>query len=757
MRQKIIICPNDIKLKLLKDNNTINNIKYMTKKEFINNYYFKYNDETIYYLMNKYNLNIDVAKVYLNNLYVIDINKEYKNNKLNYLKELKQELINNNLLVFNNIFKDYIKNKDIEVKEYYDLDLYEEELFNYKLEVPSSNINKPIYKFNTIEEEVNYICIRIIELINSGIDINKIYLTNVTEEYFYIINKLFNYYNIPINIDYNDSIYSTKVVQDFLNNNYELDLDNEEKTPINKKLINILKDLSNLDNSTDTYRKILINKIKNTKLDTITYKNAVNIKDIKSYIFNEDDYVFLLSFNLDILPKMEKDIFYINDSIKDEVNMYKTNYINKREKDIIKYLISRINNLTITYKNKTPFNSYYPSILIKELNLEVIEPDIDKYNYSNIYNEIRLGEKLDNYYTYGEKDKFLEELNTHYKIPYKTYDNSFTNISSFTMDKLRLSYTGLNTYNECKFKYYIKNILKLDNYIDTFQQYIGSLYHKILSLYRNNDFDFEKEFNNYLNNRCLTIKEKVLLVKIKKDLLELIEVLNKQQLLTGYDNTLYEQEIVINDDKTTFIGYIDKIMYYKKKEDTYFSIIDYKTGYIDTNIELMKYGLHMQLPIYLYLIKKSNILENPVFTGIYYQNILFNYPTWSKTLEKDINTRYLLNGYSTDDIDRLSIFDSTYENSNLIKSMKYTDKGFSTYSKTLADDLVNRMVDYTNNEIIKVKKGIINGDFKINPKYYEGKNISCEFCTYKDLCFTTPKDINYLKKVDDLSFLGGDL
>jgi hypothetical protein len=48
---------------------------------------------------------------------------------------------------------------------------------------------------------------------------------------------------------------------------------------------------------------------------------------------------------------MEKDISYINDSIKDEVNMYKTNYINKREKDIIKYLISRINNLTITYKN----------------------------------------------------------------------------------------------------------------------------------------------------------------------------------------------------------------------------------------------------------------------------------------------------------------------------------------------------------------------------------------------------------------------
>ena len=50
----------------------------MTKQEFISNYFFKTSKKTIYYLLNKYKWNLDVIKIYLNNLYVIDEKKEYK-------------------------------------------------------------------------------------------------------------------------------------------------------------------------------------------------------------------------------------------------------------------------------------------------------------------------------------------------------------------------------------------------------------------------------------------------------------------------------------------------------------------------------------------------------------------------------------------------------------------------------------------------------------------------------------------------------
>ncbi|MBQ3297940.1 MAG: PD-(D/E)XK nuclease family protein [Bacilli bacterium] len=761
--QKLIICPNDTKLQLLGNNNELTNIKYMTKSEYLNKYYFSYDDKALYYLMDKYNLNVDVVKVYLNNLYVINEDKDYKDEKLKYLREIKIDLISNKLLTYSPTFKKYLDNFDVEVKGYYDLDLFEEKALNYKFTYKDSNINVPVIEYQTLEEEVNGICIKIIDLINNGVDINKIYLTNISEEYLYTIKKLFNYYKIPINLNLKNSIYSSKIV-----NNYLLEgiLNIEDTSITNRKLISVINSLTDLDKSTDTYKKILIDKLKNTYYPPIKYNNAVEIKDLFTNEFFDDEYVFVLGFNQDSLPKVRKDIDYISDNIKEEVDMYSTKYLNNREKDIVKYLLSKIPNLYLSYKLESAFNEYFPSSLIKELDLEVIKEEKDNYQYSNIYNKIRLTEMLDRYNLYNEKDNLLDLLNSHYKIPYNTYNNGFTGINNdlyirSIIRPLRMSYTSLNSYNECAFKYYLKYVLKVDSYEDTFEAFIGSMYHKILSLYKRTNFDFEKEYNKYLETRELSLKEKLLLVRIKKELLEFINVLKEQEDYTAYNDELYEQEAKVTIDKKVsveFIGYIDKIMYRKNIEDTYFSIIDYKTGTIDTHIEPMKYGLHMQLPVYLYLIHYGKVFANPIFTGIYYQNILFKYPTWSNKLEKEEKTKYYLNGYSTDQLDILESFDRTYKDSEYIKSMKYsTDKGFSSYSKVIDNDTLYKLIKYTKNEINTKLDDILNSNFIINPKSYAGKNVACEYCKFKDICYMNDSNIVNYPKVDDLSFLGGDM
>ena len=765
--QKIIICPNEYKMNILSSphfEREFHNIKFMTMSEFINNYFYSYDDRALLYLMNKYNYNLDVCSVYISNMYFIDLSKDYKNSKLAFLKELKKELIDNNLLIINNIFREYIKDKVIEVKGYYDLDLYLEKALNYTVSIPIVDFNSDIYEFNTIEEEVNFVCIKIRELLDSGIDINKIFLCNVSDEYNYILSKLFNYYNIPINIDFKDSIFGMSVVQDYLKTGV-LDLDDPYKNIINKKIINILSDLSLLDDNDPNYRKILINKFKNTYLSNSKLDNAINIKSLNECEFMDDQYVFVLGFNLDSLPQTYKDISYISDNDKKEVDLYDTVYLNKRSKDVLKYLLSRIKNLTISYKLSSPFQKYYPSNLISDLGLNVIKNNITSYNYSNKYNMLKLGEGLDKYYLYGEVNNDLEKLYNSYNIKYNTYSNKYTGIdNNLYLENipypLKLSYTSINSYNECRFKYYINYVLKLGDYTDTFASFIGSMYHYILTLYKKSNFDLDLEFSKYLEKRDLSLKEKLLLVKVRRDLEELIDVLRKQQLITGYDSELYEKEIKIPIDKKVsveFVGYIDKIMYYKNIDDTYFSIIDYKTGSIDTNISLMRYGLHMQLPVYLYLISYSKVFESPIFTGIYYQNILFNYPTWSKSLDKDLKSRYLLKGYSSDNVDIISRFDSTYEDSSYIKSMKYNpEKGFGTYTKLISDDLYIDLVKYTKDIISKNTDDIINSDFSINPKIYDSKNISCKFCKFRDLCFVSSDDFEYLDKVFDLSFLGGE-
>ena len=765
-KNKLIICPNEEKLNILKDlenNKSLHNYKFMTKKEFLNNYYFSYDENALYYLMKKYNYNIDVCKVYLKNLYVIDINKSYKDEKLSLLKNIKEELIKNNLLTFHNDFKKYLTNFEIEVKNYYDLDLYEENALNYKLTIPKTSLNSKVYEFKTMEDEINYVCIKIIELIKSGININKISLVNVSDDYLYTINKMFNYYNIPININMNNSIYGTKVVSSYLEKN-ELDLTNSDNSKINKKIINILESISNLEDD-EIKNIILIDKLKNTYINPNKYDNAVNIKDLFKNTFREDEYIFLIGFNQDILPNMRKDIEYINDSLKDEIDMYKTDYLNKREKEIVTYLLSKISNLYLSYKLESPFNKFYKSSLINDLELEVIKYNPNNYNYSNIYNKILLAEDLDLFNLYNEVSPKLKLLNTHYNIDYNSYSNHFTGINNDSYLEnidypLKLSYTSLNSYNECKFKYYIKYVLKLDEYEDSFASFIGSLFHEILTLYKKNNFNLDLLYNEYLSKRELTLKERLLLVRIKRELEKLIEVINNQNKLTNYNEEFYEKKIEVDLDKkisVKFIGYIDKIMFRKEIEDTYFSIIDYKTGKIDTNIEPIKYGLHMQLPVYLYLINFSKTITNPIFTGIYYQNILFDYPTYSINLDKELKERYLLKGYSTDNIEVLEKFDKTFENSQLIKSMNCSkDNNFSRFTKILNNDDLYNLVTYTKNHIDKKTDEIIEGDFKINPKVYGMKNISCNYCNFNDLCFMRDKDLVYLDKVDDLSFLGGE-
>lgn len=762
----LIICPNEEKLRILatlEPDQKLLNLKFMTKEEYLKNYFFTYTDEAILYLMKKYHYNVDVCKIYLNYLYVIDDTKKYQNPKLNFLANLKKELEKENLLEYHPNIKKYLSNKKKIVLNYPKLDLYEEKALSVTTTNDISYHPIKVVEYQTMEDEVNGVALEILELLKRKVDINHIYLTNVTKDYLYTIKRLFSYYKIPINLPMNYSILGTETVKKYLETN-KLDMTKNDK--ITRKLVSVINSLKTIEEDSPEFRTLLLSKLKNTSIDSVSYQDAISVKKLEKETFTADDYVFVLGFNQDNLPKLEKDIDYISDKDKEEVDLYQTANKNNQAKIALMNCLLSIDNLYLSYKLSTPFQSMYPSSLIEEYKMEVLTPKKDPFSKSNLYNELRLGSKLDTYNRYQEESMMLKELYTHYQIPYQTYQNTFKGINKNTYLEhlpypLKLSYTSINTYNECKFKYYLNYVLKLNTYKDTFAAFIGYLYHKILQLYKYPNFDFEEKYQSYLEKRDLSLKEKVLLVRLKKELLDLLEQEKKQDLILGYQDELHEQKIEIPLNKeieVIFTGTIDKIMYYKKIEDTYFAIVDYKSGMVDTKIEKMKYGLSLQLPVYLYLIETSKVFENPIFTGIYYQNILFNYPSFEK---KDIDVikkdRLKLQGYSTDNINILERFDTTYENSEVIKSMKYTEKGFGHYTKVLSDEEVYQITKYTENYIKKNMHDILDGDFKINPKVYDGKNMSCEFCEFKDICYKEQKDIVYLDKVEDLSFLESEV
>ena len=83
LHNKIIILDDSSKKYLLDElSNILINTKIITLNELLKGYLFSYDEKTIYYVCNKYNVCIDVAKKYLDSLYYIDEDNSNNNSSI---------------------------------------------------------------------------------------------------------------------------------------------------------------------------------------------------------------------------------------------------------------------------------------------------------------------------------------------------------------------------------------------------------------------------------------------------------------------------------------------------------------------------------------------------------------------------------------------------------------------------------------------------------------------------------------------------
>ena len=764
----LIICPNSYKLAILKylsDYKLILNIKFMTMEEYKKSIQFDYGIEAIHYLKNK-GMKVENAITIINNLYYIE-NRKYNNSKLDYLVNIKKELDNNNLLIYDNLFNKIIKRRKVVVYGYGKLNTFDQNMFSNGMVIPYEIIDKKydIYHFDKITEEIEFVFQKICDLLNKGVDINKISLMNIDSEYIPYVKMMEKFYDIKVDVENTDTLMGTIIGKKF----FELVKENYSSSDI----VLLLKEFENsneynliinLLNKYINYNLIdYLDEIKydllNTKIKKFNYDNVIKIKNIFDYCYS-DEYVFSMNFNSSSIPCLKMDTDYITDDICKLVNVDNTVYLNELIKTNTLNYLSSINNLIISYKDKSSFNEYNPSILLDYMNYEIKEYQ-RSMNYSNLANKSIYTMYLDDFVKYGIKNKEMELLySTYDKNNYLEYDNKFTginknNLIKYLNNELTLSYSSIDNYYKCSFKYYLSNILKIDEFDETFYTIIGSLFHYCLSKMNEDNFDLDSEYNMFLKDKVFSHKEMFFLDKLKSNLEFIIETIKKHQFISGFTNMLYEEKIDIKLENSPYVhfkGFIDKIMYKEKNNETLVSIIDYKTGNTDINIKNLKFGLSMQLPVYLYLVNNSNKLKNIKFTGFYLQHILdidLN-KNDKKTMEEKNYDNLKLLGYSTNDLNRLSVFDSTYENSEMIRGMKLTKDGeISKLSNTLSDDEINEVLKLTHEKIINAMNNILEGNFLINPKILNNKNMSCEYCKFSDICYHDDKNNIYLGGDDD--------
>lgn len=84
--------------------------------------------------------------------------------------------------------------------------------------------------------------------------------------------------------------------------------------------------------------------------------------------------------------------------------------------------------------------------------------------------------------------------------------------------------------------------------------------------------------------------------------------------------------------------------------------------------------------------------------------------------------------------------------------MRTSSKGIAT-KKVLDDVKIDKLNNLTEEKINEAIESILNADFNINPKKVGMNNLGCNYCTYKDICFMTEKDLVNLKEHKNLDFL----
>ena len=757
LKEGFIICDNETKEQILKNQKDFKNYIFLTYDELKNKLTFTVDKKAIFKIMNYYNVSYFMAKEYINGVKLIE-NKEYNIPKLdslvsiyNYLNQngyiYKDKFFKNRLSIFPVTFinpdnnKDYLKLKE-EVMKYTNV-------YEYTF---AKNKNQPaVYEFDNILEESLFIFNKIIDLVNKGVSLNKIFIVN-NDEYRYMFKRLARNYSVSVNFKSNENILSSNIVRDFFNECYQKETFKEvletlnNSDPIYSKIVDTINNYGLVEYKPSVCINILKNVFKEIKYPAIRYVEAVNFISNKS-ILNDDEYVFYPGFNLGVVPKIYKEEAFLNDALLEILESNPSYIKNKIEKENTINFITFNKNVFITYKKLNGVKSIEPSLLIKELGLNIVRPSIE-LGYSKVEDDLRLTSYYDKLIKYNENNQLLNEYGIQ-DVLYKTYNHKFKGVDKSLIDdrysekKLNLSYSSMKLYYQCPFYFYAEKVLGLGEYETTLATRLGTYTHAVLERSYQDDFDFERVVDEQISINAEDAKDVFFFNQMKSFLANTISFNKEFESKSIFKNFDLEKNIKLDFKTFTFEGFIDKVMYHIDGDDAYAVIVDYKTGSDVATLDNIEYGINLQLPIYMLLLKNNELFKgkNLHIIGFYLQKVkivLFNN---KKDIANQIKENLKLQGYTVRDISLINMFDPDFEKSEYIKSLSLTkDGGFNRYAKLFKKEEQDKIINLSNDLIIKAGTNILNGEYKIEPKKIDGKNISCTYCKYKDICYMDYED-----------------
>ena len=779
----------------LSNQKVFKSMQFLSQKDLYKKVFFSYNDETLFTIGEMLNVQPKIAKTLINHLYVIDLKKTYHSDWLERLKDIKNQLIKKEIIEQYRYLKQLLKNKRV-LSTLDNSDLNEEALRVLKTytkvdKIPVTLKNAVIYEgsFNRFEDEVIHLAMRLRQ--SSSLKGQTIVVTH--DDYQPIIERIFKQFEIPFEWMKGSPILSYPQVQKFMTKLSDDSKDiqksieealidfKEHDLPIMRrlyvKIVQIINQLAPYYTQPDKFLRYLKYRLEETRFKLGSFDGAISIGMLGDLIVSDFATLHVLGCSEGLFPSLIKPYDTLSNAEREELGLSTIETVNQFEKTRLKNHLMSIDKVYLSYSEKGNSEVFYRSHFLDEINIERASkgfPNIvfEEQPFSKRYDLMYAKELYDLQDQSNHEIPLLRQFYHWFKDDLRPHNPQFKKLSQATINQihgrnLSMSYSKLNTFYKCQFRYLMDYILKIDEPMETLAIDIGQLFHEVLEKYYHEETLSDSLLETTLQGiiqrekRDYSDREWFFLRHSYPSLKTVFNVIKEQERVSDYQ--VLEREIAIEknyqikDKVIRFSGVIDKLLVRYDKDITHVIMFDYKTGKPTLKINHSYYGFDSQLVFYTVLLKQYFNQKPYALNGFYEQLVYPKPPKYQqgKTKEEQIKDALKWVGYTVSDQNEVRKIDPNVDEDSMIFGMRLKNDGdFYSTVKTYPRSLLDPLSTHVEKKIVQAVEKILEGDFKINPKRNQvSKDLSCAYCQYNDICYKRYEDYETIHVPNDLQEL----
>ena len=750
LNNKIIVCfkeDKNIFLNLKKENPFLN-FKIIDVREIYERLSFLYDYKALVEIIHRKKVSLSAAKQIIECLRFIDTDNDFDN-----LLSLKNELIETGIIVKKDYQKIILQRSQILLFNQQNngelQHILNKNNIKYAHLAPSElgiNFvkNFELIKYKNRFEQFNDICNQICTLISSGVDPNEIAIrANYNDASFYF-NIFEDLYNLKFYFKKNIDLRIYKSVQNLLSSIYEnksFDVTFDECDEYHLKVKTYIEQFRLHEIEFERAYGLLL-EILDTYKETLISKSGILVTN--DFSCSSRQYTFEMEFDFDNYPTVFSDNGYYNDQQLEKIGM-NPSYIKTQIDNDKKRLFLFYSNVILTVTSLKMSSEVFMSTYVEELKINIVD-FIKVKIMNNSFNATKLIYKYHkNNYKNGENAAKLNNFYNRAINIEENYNYKFKNFIDSSYSLTRSSYSALNNYYVCPFKFYCEKVLGISTDIKTSAIDLGNFTHKVLEKVFDKDFDFEESFNNAINDKKNKFDEstKLFFNHVVKDYVKVIASFLIERYNEGnYIEHFSERKMTYEVGNTEFLGFIDSVLVSEMNGFKYLTIVDYKTGSAKFDPVQAEYGLTLQLPIYSLFASKDKELESYKIGGLFIQSLfsVSNFESENHLNENSIKFGLKLSGIYEADPDYICSIEKNA--TDKVEKSKFIS------SKPSHEDMISEMKEVAEEKVVEFVSKVNDFQFEILPYKFStsDKLDGCEYCSFRNICYRNGKDYRIVEK-----------